>query len=364
MLIPRRTSRVPLRRRRGVSRAGVIALALVAGVTVALTGCGGSGSGPGSTTASGAARQLKVALIVPGLTNDGSWNQIAREAVDRLERDGRIDADIREKMADPATVEPVLREYATKGYDLIIVHDAAAVEPMLKIAKEFSKVHFAFGGGDPDSLRKVTANVEAWAYDYGQQGYVAGFIAGKIKDIQTVGLVGGVQIPPVATIHSGFKAGLKDTDPSRTWKEVYTGNFDDVQKAVEATTGLIDQGAQLIFTSGDGIAQGVASAAARHQPKALTIGVTGDAGGLAKQVNLANVELDLYPTYKSYVDRVADGTFGNKSYTSDLTNKGLVLTPFAEGVSDPRVPADLQVQVDKLIADLASGARKLPSFQP
>src|SRR5262249_48801470 len=139
------------------------------------------------------------------------------------------------------------------------------------------------------------------------------------------------------------------------------GSFDDVQKAVEATTGLIGQGAQLIFTSGDGISQGVASAAARYQPKALTIGVTGDAGGLAKQVNIANVELDMDPTYKSYVDRVAGGTFGNQGYTSDLASRGLMLPPLAEGVSDPRVPADLPALVDRLVADLASGARKPPS---
>src|SRR5262249_36561924 len=100
---------------------------------------------------------------------------------------------------------------------------------------------------------------------------------------------------------------------------------------------------------------------ARHQPKALTIGVTGDAGGLAKQVNIASVELDMYSTYKSYVDRVAGGTFGNQGYTSDLANRGLVLTSLTGGVSDPRVPADLQAQVDKLVADLASGARKPPS---
>jgi basic membrane protein A len=361
MLIPRSTGCVPLRLRHGVPRAAVVALGLVVGLTVALTGCGVSGSTPGSTTASGGAHKLRVALLTPGLTNDGDWNQFAREAVERLERDGRVDVDIREKMVDPATAEPVAREYATPGYDLVIAHGFEVAEPTLKVAKEFPKVHFAVTGG-PDALRKTTANVEAWTYDFGQHGYLAGFIAGKINDIQTVGLVGGPQAPFVVAIHAGFKAGLKDSDPSRKWKEIYTGSFDDVQKAVEATTGLIDQGAQLIFTKG--LSQGVASAAARHQPKALTIGVTGDVGGLAKQVNVTSVELDMYPTYKAYVDRVVDGTFGNQGHTADLTNRGLVLSPLTEGVNDPRVPADLQAQADKLAADLASGARKLPSFQP
>jgi basic membrane protein A and related proteins len=359
-MISRRARDVRFRLRHSGARA-VLALALIVGFAVA-TGCGGSpASGPG-TNASGDAHKLKVALLAPGLTNDGAWNQFGREAVERLEREGRIDLDIREKMADPATTEPVIREYAAKGYDLIISHGVEQVEPILKVAKEFPEVHFTLSGG-PDVLQMMTANVEAWTFDFGQQGYLAGFLAGKIKDVNTIGMVSGPQLPFIMTIHSGFKAGLKDSDPARTWKEVYTGSFDDVQKAVEATTGLIDQGAQLVFTTGDGLGHGVASAAANHQPKALTMGVTGDAGGLAKQVNVTSVELDMYPTFKSYVDRVAAGTFGDEGYTSDLANKGLVLTPLTEGVSDPRIPADLQAQADKLAADLASGTRKLPLFQ-
>lgn len=359
MLMRRRIRSVPFHIRHTPLRALILAVALTFGLTVPLAACSDdSGSDSGSPSGD----KLKVALLVPGLTNDGSFNQVAREAVERLEQDGSIDADIREKMADPAAAEPVIREYATKNYDLIIGHGIELVEPVLAAAKQFPKVHFTIAGG-PDVLPKATTNVEAWTYDFGEQGYLAGFIAAKIKDVQTVGLVGGPQLPFIVAIHTGFKAGLKETDPSRTSKEVFTGSFDDVQKALEATTGLADQGAQLVFTSGDGIGNGVASGAARHQPKVLTIGVTGDAGGLAKQVNVTSVELDMYPTFKSYVDRVEDGKFGGKGYVSGLANKGLVLTPLSEGVSDPRIPADLQDQVDQLVADLASGARKLPSFQ-
>lgn len=358
MLIPRRARGVRFHRHLSKARA-VLALALIFGLAVVAGGCGGAE--PGST-ASGGEHKLKVALLTPGPTNDGAWNQFAREALERLEREGRIDADIRDKMADPATSEPVMREYAAKGYDLIIGHGVELIDPTLKLAKEFPKVNFTLHAG-ADMFQKASDNIEAWTLDFGQYGYLAGFIAGKIKDVNTVGMISGPQLPFLVTIHSGFKAGLRESNPSRTWKEVYTGSFDDVQKAVEATTGLIHQGAQLIFTTGDGLSHGVASAAASHQPKALTIGVTGDAGGLAKQVNITSVELDMYPTFKSYVDRVAAGTYGNKNYTSNLANKGLVLTPLPKGVSDPRIPTDLQAQVDKLIADLASGARKLPSFE-
>jgi hypothetical protein len=69
----------------------------------------------------------------------------------------------------------------------------------------------------------------------------------------------------------------------------------------------------------------------------------------------------MYPTFKSYVDRAASEQFGNKAYISNIANEGLVLTP-VNPVSS-QVPTDLQAQVDKLVADLKSGVRKLPSFE-
>ncbi|HET8684771.1 MAG TPA: BMP family protein [Micromonosporaceae bacterium] len=326
---------------------------LLLGMAVLLVACGGDPA-PGPTPAT---HKLKVVLLAQGMTNDGAWNQAAADAVRRLEREGRIEATIRERNNDPAAIEPVVRDYATRGYDLVITNGYEAIEPVLKLAKDFPKVHFAINGGT-EVLQMTAPNVEAWTLDLRQWGYLCGFVAGRIGGVRTVGLVSGPQVPFIEEIHTAFKAGLKDTDPSRTWKEAYTGSFDDTQKAKEAAEALIGQGAQLIFTTGDGIGYGVGAAAAGHQPKVLTIGV---AGGTAKQVNILNVKVDDYPEYKSYVDRIEAGTFGSKAYTATFPNKGLVLTPPEEGVTDPRIPADLRAQIDKLIADLASGARKIPT---
>lgn len=333
-------------------RAGASVTALT-GLAVSLIACGGD-SEPAPTST---ARKLKVVLLAQGMTNDGAWNQAASDAVKRLEKEGRIEATIREKNNDPAAIEPVIREYATGGYDLIITNGYEAIEPVMKLAKEFPKVHFTINGGT-EVLQMMAPNVEAWTLDVRQWGYMCGFIAGKVGGVRAVGLVSGPQVPFIEEIHTTFKAGLKDTDPSRTFKEAYTGSFDDTQKAKEATEALIGQGAQLIFTTGDGIGVGVGAAAASHQPKVLTIGV---AGNTAKEVNIANVKVDDYLEYKSYVDRIEAGTFGNKAYTATFANKGLVLTPPEEGVTDPRIPADLRAQIEKLIADLASGARKIPT---
>lgn len=310
-----------------------------------------------SATDAPAGKVLKVAVLTPGLTNDGSFNQVALEGIQKLKDEGLVEFEIREKLADPAASEPVIREYANKGYDLIIGHGIELSEPILKVAAEFPDVHFAASGG-PDLEAKLLANVDGWTYDFAQQGYLNGWLAGKIANVTKVGAVGGPELPFILAAHKGFALGLKETNPAATIVETFTGSFDDVQKAVEATKGQVAQGAQIIWTSGDGIGNGVAAAA--KEAKVFTLGVTGDAGGVAKEVNIASVELDMYPTFKAYVDDINAGTFGKKFFVSGLANAGLILTPI--NPVDPAVPADIQAQVDQLVADLASGAKVLPNF--
>jgi len=300
---------------------------------------------------------LKVVLLVPGHTNDGSFNQVAREAAEKLQKDGDIKLELREAMADPSQSEPVIRQYASMGYDLVIGHGIELSEPILKIAKDFPKVHFAASGG-PDLAGRLLANVDGWTYDFGQQGYLGGFIAGKISGVDTIGMVGGPELAFVKASHNGFKQGLKQGNANAKIIEAYTGSFDDAQKAAEVTRGMIAQGAKLVWTSGDGIGNGVAAAAA--QDSALTIGVTGEAGGNAAKVNVVSVVLDMYPTYKTYVDDIKAGTFGKKFLISGIGNKGLIMTPI--NAVGAKLPDDLTKEVDALVADLASGKLKLPNF--
>jgi basic membrane lipoprotein Med (substrate-binding protein (PBP1-ABC) superfamily) len=310
----------------------------------------------GASGASIAAEKLKVAVLVPGLANDGSFNQVALEGAKKLADEGLITFELRERQRDPASSEPVIRQYAQRGYDLIIGHGIELSEPILTVAKDFPNVHFAASGG-PDLAGKLITNTDGWTYDFAQQGYLSGWVAGKLG-VSKVGAVGGPQLPFILAAHKGFKAGLQETDPTATVFEVFTGSFDDVQKAAEATKGLIAQGTELVWTSGDGIGNGVAAAA--EQANIHTLGVTGSAGGLAQKVNIVSVELDMYPTFKAYVDAVKDGSFGKKFFVSGLANHGLVLTPVNS--IDKRVPADLQKQVDTLVGQLASGAKTLPDF--
>jgi len=304
------------------------------------------------------AAPLKVALLLSGMANDGSFNQAAADAARKLEAEGKIKADIREDLSDPSKSEPVIRQYAAMGYDLVIGHGIELSDPILKIAKSFPKTHFVASGG-PDLAQRLLPNVDGWTYDFGQQGYLAGLIAGEIGGVELYGMVGGPELGFVKAAHAGFKAGLAETDPAAKVTEVFTGSFDDAQRAAEVTRGMISSGAKVVWTSGDGIGNGVAAAAA--QAGATTLGVTGEAGGNTAKVNLASVVLDMSPSFDTYVADIAAGNFGGKFLTSGIANGGLVLTPLNTAVPAKLAP-DAAGKIAAIVDKLKAGTLSLPNF--
>lgn len=323
--------------------------AAIIALSVLLAACGADGA---ATTTEGAGDDaLQVAFLPYGQTNDGSFNQFGLEGVQRLEDEGLITFDMREDMEDPAVSEPVVREFSTRGYDLILGHGIYLGDSIKVVAAEFPEVNFTMSGGF-EILDEATDNIETWTYDFIQWGYLSGYVVSQIEGIEVVGIVGGPQLPFIEEVHEGFKAALAEFAPDIKWIERYTGDFSDVQAAAEATTGLIGEGAQLVFTSGDGVGNGVAAAAA--QAGVLTVGVSGSAGGQAEKVNVASVELDMYPAQRAWTDRVNSGEFGNASYILDIASKGLVITPVNQ--IDERVPANLAELVQEFAADFTPGS--------
>jgi len=300
---------------------------------------------------------LRVALLVPGLTNDGGFNQVAREAMEKLAAEGLVTFEIREQLADPALSEPVIRQYAARGYDLVIGHGIELSDPILAVAGAYPDVFFAASGG-MDLADRLLPNVDGWTYDFAQLGYLAGVVASHLEGVEAIGMVGGPELPFIAASHAGFRAALTEGGMDVPVYEVYTGSFDDAQRAAEVTRGMIAQGANLIWTSGDGIGNGVAVAA--QQGGAFTLGVTGTAGGFAEQVNIVSADLDLYPTYAQYVADIASGEFGGDFLISQIGNAGLVTGPLNR--VGGMVPDTLEQVLADLVSGLADGTLTLPDM--
>ncbi|MGA1838141.1 BMP family ABC transporter substrate-binding protein [Herbiconiux sp. 11R-BC] len=335
-------------RRSGKLLAGA---ALVAVAALALAGCSSSSTPSASGSATPAAKVIKVGALTPGNTNDGAFNQALADALQKLKDEGLIDYQLRDQMADPATSEPVITDFASQGYDLIIGHGIELSDAIFNVAKQFPDVKFTASGGE-DVLTKGTANVEGWTYSTPQVGYLSGYIAG-LTQASPIGRVESLELDFVKATDGFFQQGVTAANPSATLlPPVYAGSFDDAQAAATATTGLIGQGAKLVYTTGDGIATGVGSAAAAGG--VLSVGVSSAAGTAALANNVSTVDLDMYPIVKGWVEEVANGGFGNKGVTSTLENGGITFQPI--NTVGGKVPSDVATKVDEQIKGIIDGS--------
>ncbi|PPF29436.1 MULTISPECIES: BMP family ABC transporter substrate-binding protein [unclassified Rathayibacter] len=326
-------------------------LALTA-ATLTLAGCSSAASsGSDAAGSSDGPRVIKVGALTPGTTTDGAFNQALSDALAKLQSEGLIEYELRDQMSDPAASEPVIADFASQGYDLIIGHGIELGDAVFSVAEQFPDVHFTASGGT-DILDKHTANVETWTYSTPQVGYLSGYIAG-LTGASSIGRVESLELDFVTATDSYFQKGVAAANPSATLLPVvYAGSFDDAQAAAAATTGLIGQGADLVYTTGDGIATGVGSAAS--EAGVLSVGVSPAAGDAALATNVSTVDLDMYPIVKAWVEEVAAGGFGDKGVTSTVENGGISYQDV--NTVDGEVPADTGDKVEQLIAGLSDGS--------
>ncbi len=330
------------------------ATAATAALVLVLAGCSTSSSSSSPAETPSEDGVITVGALTPGNANDGAFNQALADALARLEDEGLITYELREGMVDPAESEPVIADFASQGVDLIIGHGIELGDAIFSVAEDFPGVAFTASGG-VDILERYTDNVETWTYDTPQVGYLSGYIAG-LTGATPIGRVESMELDFVVATDEFFQLGVADANPAgELLPVVYAGSFDDAEAAASATTGLIGQGAELIYTTGDGIASGVGAAAA--DAGVLTVGVSPAAGEQALSVNVSTVDLDMYPIVLGWIEEVAAGTFGGKSVVSTLQNGGITYQPINN--VDGAVPADVATRVDELMAGLIDGSIKI-----
>jgi basic membrane protein A and related proteins len=330
-------------------------LAVVVALSALVTACG-STNAPRSHN--GAPR---VALVLGGLATDGGFSQTGADAVTRLQQEGVITAQVRESVTDPAHAEPILRQYAAEGYDLVIGWGLGFSDSVFRVGTEFPNVHFVATGG-VDILQKTTANVETWTYAAEQLGYLLGFIAGQTK-LSPVGVVDGEQQPFLQAQWFGFSQGLRAANPAAAQlPTIYTGSFEDAQKATQATTAQVNAGAKLVATNAEGYSPGVAAVA--KSASIATVGMAATTSDAARAVNVGRVKVDMVPILRDWITRIKDRTFGNKGTTSTITNRSLIPADINPVAAAPALPHDLDRRVSDLAEQLAAGKVTVESWTP
>jgi len=171
---------------------------------------------------------------------------------------------------------------------------------------------------------------------------------------QTIGVVGGEQIPPVDVFLAGYKAGAKRCNPAIKVLIGYSQDFIDSAKCKTVAQNQIDAGSQVEFNVAGPCGFGTLDAA--KEGGVWGIGVDVDQSYLGKHIltsAVKRVDLGVYRVIKS----AKDGTFkGGKSVLFNLANGGVGMGKVASAV-----PASYVKQVNQLRAQIIAGKIKVPT---
>lgn len=314
----------------------------------ALTACSGGRETP-STTGTDA---LRVALLTPGPISDQSWNGGAYAGLERI-RDSLGASISHVQTKTPAEFEENFRQYGAQGFDVVFGHGFEFQDAAKRVGPDYpGTVYIVSSAGLAQA-----PNVAGIGFAFSDASYLAGMIAGSVSKTGVVGAIGGTEIPPVRESFDAFTAGVHAVAPRARVLRAYIGNWDDASAGREQATAQINQGADVIFQNADAAGLGVFQAA-RESRKAFVIGSNSNQNGVAPDITLGSVVIDLPHAFLAVARSVADKSFRPEPISLG-TESRVVMLVMNDGLRD-RVPAAARVRVDSLQAEMLAGRFKAP----
>lgn len=256
--------------------------------------------------------ELRVGMVFDiGGKGDQSFNDSAFRGLQWAEKLGISHIEI-EPGAD-ADRETGLRMIASQGFDLVIGVGFLFEDAIKAVSGEFPDTKFAIVDGFvPDK-----PNVVSLRFREHDGSFLVGIIAAmkaQADGKDTVGFVGGMDIPLIHKFEAGYREGVKYAYPDCKFLSDYAGSapsaFADPVKGKELALAQIDKGAYVIYHASGLTGAGVYEAC--KERKTFVIGVdsnqnhlghiadTGENFGLTSM--LKQVDVSVYLTIKDLTE--------------------------------------------------------------
>jgi basic membrane protein A len=317
----------------------VLALALM------LSACGGAAAPAGGSTAAG---KFRVAVILPSAKNDMAFSQSMYDALLAVQNDmgaDKFEFVFSEGMFVVDDAAAAIRDYASKGFNLIIAHGSQYGSSLQEIAPDFPKTSFAWGTtvdtfGQPNIFAYEAASQEG--------GYVNGVLAAALSTSKVIGIVAPIETGDAKLYVEGFKQGVAATDAAVKVNVNYIGSFSDVALASEAASTHISNGADVL----SGTAQMVVGAIGKaKESNVLWFASDANQSSLAPSIVVVSQVYHWEVILKEMIGLIQAGTLGGNAFSINLKNGGEVME-FNPGYS---LSADAKTLGDAAIKGIIDG---------
>ena len=297
------------------------------------------------SAAAPAADAVSVAILTGVGLQDSGLGRATQEAADSLESQFGAAVDVQGSMTPEGWAE-ALRNYGSRGYDLVIANDIVGQAAALEVGPEFPDTKFVvingYAGQEP--------NVSAVSFDWEYGGYLAGLLGGiASKSGKLAGIGADETIIPIVGLMDGFTAGVKKINPGAEVQVSYTGTgMGDPIKATQQAKAAIGNGADVIFGVANGGQPGLFQAAT--EGGALAIGFGVDEYDVAPKAVVSSIMLD----YAGAITRVFE-RFSSSKLAPEVVIEGVKENVWSLADSRGLLTPE---QVDKVAAEVAAATTK------
>ena len=288
------------------------------------------GSQDSASSEAGGASGLKMVLILPGPINDQSWNATNYSGLVATNEELGTNMEYIENV-QASDYESTFRNYAERGYDLIMAAGTQFDEAANKVAPSFPDTTFCVVNGMVSSGPNVAP---IFPKEY-EASYIAGVMAAYVTESGKIATVGGfpnkamVDLLDVYEATAAVYAKEKGIDVSAV--RAYANSWSDVALGKQMAETMIDNGADVLFFYANQVGLGAIQAA--KEKGAKFIGFSSNQNDIAPETVVASVGFDFEVFYKWAVAKYLDGSLEGKVHMAGL-KEGLFV-PYYTDYIDP-----------------------------
>jgi basic membrane protein A and related proteins len=287
------------------------------------------------TPAAPAEAPLRVGFVYVSPVGDLGWTWAHDQGRLYLEEalGDQVQTTFVENVAEGPDAERVIRDFAQRGFDLIITTSFGYMDPTLTVAQEFPDTHFVHISGFMTAPNMSTAFGRMY-----QPRYLSGLVAGSMTESNIIGYVAAFPIPEVLRGINAFTLGVREVNPDAEVRVVWTSTWFDPPREKEAADALLDQGADVI---------------AQHQDTTEPQKAAAEAGRYGISYNSPMLEFvgdavltgpvwNWGPVYVDFAQQVINNSWQTQQFWGGLDTGLVDLAPFS-----PLVPADVLTMVEE-----------------
>ena len=201
-----------------------------------------------------------------GGRGDQSFNDLAAKALDQAKADGvNVVGELEASAGEPDSAKvDRLNQLVDSGANVILGIGFAYSGPIAQVAGENPDIKF----GIVDSVVDAP-NVTSLIFAANEGSFLVGSAAALQTKTDSVGFIGGVNVPLIQSFQAGFDAGAKAVKPDIKITDSYLAEpgdttkngFNDPALGETAAKGIYANGTDIIFAAAGGSGAGVFKAA-------------------------------------------------------------------------------------------------------